>query len=180
MYMFKKIQLEYNFDSILNANYDVHSGTCIAHQAKEIPEIYKNIGGHPKSYCLENTTIHQLWWDKDTLDFDNLSKQLGMEIISVSSIRQDPGNCIPYHKDMFYKVKKDFPNRSEPIVRANIFLEDYKLGHFFQATLNETHQTVPAWCKNEGYIFDSSVYHLSSNAGLEPKYTLQISGFLLD
>ena len=178
--MFKKIQLDYDFSEILTANYDVHSGTCIAHQAKEIPEVYESIGGHPGSYCLENTTIHQLWWDRNTLDFDNLEDQLGMEIVSVSSIRQDPGNCIPYHRDMFYRVKKEFPDRHNTIVRANIFLEDYKLGHFFQATLDGTHQTVPNWNKNEGYMFDDSVYHLSSNAGLQPKYTLQFSGFLLD
>lgn len=178
--MFKLINLDNNFDFILNADYTTHSGTCIAHQAKEMPEIYDPIGGHPESYCLANTTIHQLWWNQDDVDFAELGNQLGIEVISVSSIKQDPGNSIPYHKDMFYKIKNKYPDRNDTIVRANIFLEDYKLGHFLQATLhNGEHYTVPNWKANDGYMFDSSIYHLSCNGGLEPKYTLQISGFLI-
>lgn len=178
--MLNKIYLDYDFSFILDNDHNSHSGTCIAHQAKEIPEIYKNIGGHPDSFCLENTTIHQLWWNKTDLDYSAIGNQLGMEVISVSSIRQDPGNSIPYHKDMFYKIRTAYPERTDTIVRANIFLEDYKLGHFFQVTLDNEHVTVPNWRKNEGYMFDQTIYHLSSNAGLEPKYTLQISGFLRD
>jgi hypothetical protein len=177
--MFKKIYLNYDFGFILNTDHDSHSGTCIAHQAKEIPEVYKKINGHPSSYCVENTTIHQLWWDRDKIDYELLGNQTGMEVISISSIKQDPGNSIPYHKDMFYKIKKKYPDRKETIARANIFLEDYKLGHFLQVTLDNKHVTVPNWTKNEGYMFDQSIYHLSANAGLESKYTLQISGFLV-
>ena len=178
--MFKKVLLDYDFLDVLTADYSSHSGTCIAHQEKEIPEVYGPIGGHPKSYCIENTTIHQLWWDNTQLDFDDIGEQLGIEVISVSSIKQDPGNSIPYHRDMFYKIRTVHPDRTDTIVRANIFLEDYKLGHFLQATVDNEHITVPNWKANEGYMFDSSVLHLSSNAGLEPKYTLQVSGFLLD
>ena len=178
--MFKEISLDYNFSDVLNTDHDSHSGTCIAHQAKEMPEVYDAIGGHPESYCVENTTIHQLWWDNTQIDFTTIGNQLGMEVISVSSIRQDPGNSIPYHKDTFYKIRTAHPERTDTIVRVNVFLEDYKLGHFFQATLDNEHFPVPHWNANEAYIFDSSVYHLSSNAGLDPKYTLQISGFLRD
>lgn len=177
--MFIEMSIDYDFDFILDTDHNSHCGSCITHQAKEIPEIYKD-NKHVDTFCLENTTIHQLWWDKDQLDYEKLGNLTGIDIVSISSIRQDPGNCIPYHKDMFYKIKKQYPNCNKKIVRYNVFLEDYKLGHFLQATIDDNHITVPNWKKNDGYMFDQTIYHLSSNAGLEPKYTLQISGFLRD
>jgi hypothetical protein len=177
--MIEPIQLDFDFSSALTANYSAHSGTCISHQVKELDDVYQNFGGLPDSYCLANTTLHQLWWTRAQLDYDQLEKLLTMEIVSISSIRQDPGNTIPYHRDMFHKISQLYPNRSEKKVRANIFLEDAKLGHMFQYTLNNKHQTATDWKANTGFLFDSEVLHLSCNAGMEPKYTLQISGFYL-
>lgn len=102
-----------------------------------------------------------------------------MEIVSISSIMQPPGNVIPYHRDMFYKISQRYPDRTEKKVRANIFLEDGKLGHILQFTLNNEHSTITNWTANTGFLFDSDILHLSCNAGMEPKYTLQISGFYL-
>ena len=178
--MFTSFKLDYDFSQVLAADHDQHSGSCAAHQAREIPEIYGATNGHPKSYCFENTTIHQLWWDRDQLDFDNIGRQLGIEVISISSIRQDPGNVVPYHRDTFFLIRQKFPDRHDTCVRANMFLEDSKLGHMLQVTLNERHEAVTEWQANTGFMFDSSILHLSCNAGLEPKYTLQISGFYRD
>ena len=175
--MFISLSIDYDFDFIINANYNSHSGSCITHQAKEIPEVYQD-GKHVSTFCTENTTIHQLWWSNEQIDYGELANLTGIDIVSISSIKQDPGHCIPYHKDMFYKIKKKYPESDRTIVRYNLFLENYKLGHFLQATVDGNHFTVPNWKKNDGYIFDQTVYHLSANAGLEPKYTLQISGFL--
>jgi hypothetical protein len=177
--MFKRISLNYDFAKVLASDHDRHSDSCAVHQAKEMPDIYGPYNGHPKSYCLANTTIHQLWWDRDDLDFDEIGRQLDMEVVSISSIRQDPGNVIPYHRDMFFKITQAYPDRKETKVRANIFLEASKLGHILQFTLNNKHETFADWEQNQGCIFDSSVLHLSCNAGLEPKYTMQVSGFYL-
>ena len=103
-----------------------------------------------------------------------------MEVVSISSILQEPGNVIPYHRDMFHKINERFPERSEPRVRANVFLQEGKLGHVLQFTVDQQHRTVTNWTANTGYMFDSEILHLSCNAGIEPKYTLQVSGLLLD
>jgi hypothetical protein len=176
------IPVSVNFDTltILSADHDQHSDTCMSHQIKELDDIYQEFGGYPKSYCLANTTIHQLWWDRNTIDYEDLGAQLGMEIGSISSIKQDPGNTIPYHRDMFHKIRAMHPDRKEKLVRVNIFLESAKLGHMLQFTLDGRHHTVTDWQKNTGYMFDSDVLHLSCNAGMEPKFTLQISGLYLD
>lgn len=170
----KKIKLNYDFDIFLNADYSTHEGSCIKHQVHELTDIHEQYGGFPKSYCFENTKIHQLWWNSEQIDFNNIGQQLGLEVITVSTILQPPGGVIPLHRDMFYQISKQYPDRAETKVRANIYLEDWKLGHFIQ--YNDTVST--HWKQGEGFLWDNEVLHLGANAGMEPKYTLQVSGFI--
>ena len=128
----KNISLNYNFNIFINADYSVHCGSCIKHQVYELIDIHEQFGGFPKSYCLENTMIHQLWWSADQIDYQDLGQQLGIEVITVSSILQPPGCVVPYHRDTFFQISQRYPDRKEPKVRANVYLEDYKLGHFIQ------------------------------------------------
>lgn len=178
--MFSEISVDYDFSAVLAADHLSHSDTCIHHQMRELRDIYDALGGFPDSYSRSNTTIHQLWWSPEQLDYEDIGGQLGMEVVSISSILQEPGHVIPYHRDMFHKINERFPDRSEPRVRANVFLQPGKLGHVLQFTVDQQHRTVTNWKANTGYMFDSEILHLSCNAGIEPKYTLQVSGLLLD
>jgi len=177
--MLKKINLDYNFDIFLNADYSVHEGSCISHQVHELTDIHEEYGDFPDSYESENTKIRQLWWDNTQVDFDAIGKQLGIEPITISTILQPPGNTIPIHRDTFFQINKRFPNDTRLKVRANIYLEEWKVGHFLQYQEhdkqwhNSTH-----WNAGDGFIWDSQHLHLSSNAGMKPKYTLQVSGFM--
>ena len=177
--MLKKINLDYNFDIFLNADYSVHEGSCISHQVHELTDIHEEYGGFPDSYENNNTKIRQLWWDNTQVDFDAIGKQLGIEPITISTILQPPGNTIPIHRDTFFQINKRFPNDTRLKVRANIYLEEWKVGHFLQYQEhdkqwhNSTH-----WNAGDGFIWDSQHLHLSSNAGMKPKYTLQVSGFM--
>ena len=172
--MVKNIKLEIDFTEFLNADYNSHSGSCIFHQKRENKDIYKkHKTSFPETYEETNTIIHQVWWDSQELK-DKLGELLDMDVKTISTIQQDPGNTIPVHKDKFYLMGKEFPNDNRTKVRANIFLEDWKMGHFLQ--YNDV--IAPKWKAGEGYMWDSEVDHLSCNAGLDPKYTLQISGFL--
>jgi hypothetical protein len=178
--MFKKIQLsDFNFDIFLNADYTQHTGSCINHQVHELTDIHTKYGGFPTSYCLENTMIHQLWWTKEQIDFEDLGNKLGIDVVTVSSILQPPGCVVPLHRDTFYQINKKYPERQDHKVRANIFLENYKVGHFVQyLDENQKIYTVDNWDRGDGYIWDSEILHLSCNAGMQDKYTLQVSGFL--
>ena len=172
--MIKKIKLNYDFLIFLNADYTQHEGSCIKHQVHELTDIHEQYGGFPETYQYANTLIHQLWWDNTQVDFEILGRQLGMEVITVSSIQQPPGCVIPLHRDTFFQINKQYPNKTETKVRANIFLEDWKLGQFLQ--YND--EVCSYWQAGEGFLWDSSVLHLSANAGMQDKYTLQVSGFL--
>ena len=176
--MLKEIKIDYPLDIFLNADYSIHSGSCIAHQIHELKDVH-NEYGFGETYDFGNTTIQQLWWAETQIDFNELGKQLDMEVVTVSSILQPPGNVIPLHRDTFFQINKRYPDDTRLKVRANIYLEDWKVGHFLQyqeadkSWHNSTH-----WSQGEGWMWDSKHLHLSSNAGMNDKYTLQISGFL--
>jgi hypothetical protein len=174
--MINKVNLDYDFSTILAADYNQHEGSCMGHQKKELDDIYQKYGGYPDSFNYDNTKIHQLWWDRTQVDYEEFGRQLNMEVIMVSSILQEPGCMIPLHRDTFFQINKNYPDRKEIKVRSNIYLEDWKLGHFIQYSDEvSTH-----WQAGEGLQWDSLVEHLSANAGLQNKFTLQISGFLIE
>lgn len=175
----KKINLDLDFKKLLQADYSVHMGSCISHQVHELKDIHDKFGGFPDTYNIHNTKIHQLWWTSSDLDYERLGDQLGMEVITVSTILQPPGCVVPYHKDTFYQISKKYPDRTEIKVRANIYLEDYKMGQFIQYKQNDLYITDTNWRAGEGFLWDSEILHLSANAGFENKFTMQVSGFLL-
>jgi hypothetical protein len=63
--------------------------------------------------------------------------------------------------------------------RANIYLENYKMGQFIQYELDGKFETSTNWKAGDGFLWDSNILHVSSNAGFQDKYTLQVSGFAL-
>ena len=169
------IKIDVDTDVFFNVKWEDYRGSCIQHQKDEQKDLHPD-NKMPESLVLDNTAIHQKFFTKDEVDFDLLGEQTNMEVVSVSVIKQEPGNIIPLHRDMFYKIDSEHPEREEEKVRANIFLEDWKSGHYLEFDKEPcTH-----WKANEGYILNKEVIHLSANAGLEDKYTLQISGFYND
>jgi hypothetical protein len=178
--MLKKIKVDFDFSAFLSADYTLHSGSCVKHQVHELTDIHSTYGGFPKSYCLENTMIHQLWWDETQVDYIELGKQLGIEVVTVSTIMQPPGCTVPLHRDTFYAINQKYPDRKELKVRANIYLEDYKIGQFIQYQDESGYSTSSDWVAGEGFLWDNNVLHLSTNAGMQDKYTLQVSGFYIN
>ena len=177
--MFNTIHLDIDFAPFVNADYSIHVGSCIKHQVHEISDIHEEYGGFPDSYNIHNTKIHQLWWDNTQVDYVELGRQLNMEVITVSTIKQPSGCVVPFHRDTFFQIKKQCPDRKEIKVRANIYLEDYKMGQFIQYKLNDKFETSTNWKAGDGFVWSSDILHVSSNAGFQDKYTMQVSGFLL-
>ena len=116
---------------------------------------------------------------EEEINFEELGNKLNMEVITVSSICQPPGCVIPLHRDTFFRIKEKFPNDTRLPVRANVYLEDYKVGQFIQYIDEQSkYQTSTNWQQGDGFLWDSEPLHLSANAGMQNKYTLQVSGFL--
>lgn len=181
--MLRQVHLDYDLSVFLEpkADYSIHKGTCLAHQLTELTDIHKEYG-LGQTYDENNTIIQQLWYTPDQVDFIDLGSKLEMEVITVSSILQPPGNVIALHRDTFYQINKKYPNDKRLKVRANIYLEDWKVGHLIQyqdINNNKKWKTSDNWQAGDGFIWSSDVLHLSANAGMKNKFTLQVSGFLL-
>lgn len=177
---FRKVQLDVDFAKFVTAEYSqAPLDSPIEHQRRDLAWLYEPYGGYPDSFIKDNTGLQQLWWSPEDIDYDALGDELGMEVVTVSSLKQNPGNVIPLHIDAFYRLRQSRPNDDTAIpVRANIFLEDSDIGHMLQFVVGDEVVSATDWRAGQGYLFDKNVPHLSSNAGLRPKYTLQVSGFL--
>jgi len=180
--MIKKIHLDFHKSFFLppSQDYSVHKGTCLTHQVKELTDIHKEYG-LGETYTADNTVIQQLWYTEDQVDYKELGQKLGMEVVTVSSILQPPGNVIALHRDTFFQINKKYPDDKRTKVRANIYLQDWKVGHMLQYKSEEDQawKTSDNWLAGDGFIWDSKPLHLSANAGMQDKFTLQISGFLI-
>lgn len=173
--MYRKIHLDVDYNHFMQIDLPEDS-TCIKHQIHELTDIHEKYGGFPKSYVVENTKIHQKFWTEDEVDFKMLDEKLGIETVTVSTIMQPPGNVIPLHRDTFFQIKKRFPESKRTIVRCNIYMEDWRTGHFLQYD----DKICTHWKQGDGHMWDSEILHLGANAGMEDKHTLQVSGFLND
>jgi len=179
--MILKTKLDLDLSVFLKADYNAHKGSCISYQVREQDDIHGTFGGFPESYSEENTKIQQLWFDDGDIDYKAFGDVLGMEVITVSTILQPPGNTVTMHRDTFFKINNQYPDDKRTKVRANIYLEDWAPGHLIHyQDENKEWQSSTHWKAGDGFIWDSSHLHLSANAGMTPKYTLQISGFLND
>tara|TARA_R100001377_G_C3177337_1_gene105282 strand:- start:501 stop:1058 length:558 start_codon:yes stop_codon:yes gene_type:complete len=173
--IFEPVKIDMDTSVFFNVKWEDYRCSCIQHQKVEQTDLHPD-NKMPESLVLDNTAIHQKFFGRGEVNYELLGKQTGIGVVSVSVIKQEPGNIIPKHKDMFFKIKEQFPKSNAELVRANIFLEDWKSGHY----LEFDEQPQYHWKANEGYLINDQVIHLSANAGLEDKYTLQISGFYND
>ena len=178
--MIEHIKLDYDLNVFLDADYEQHHGSCISYQIREQKDQHEKAGGFPKSYSEENTKIQQLWFDDGDVDYKILGEQLNMDVKTVSTILQPPGNTVTLHRDTFFKFKDLYPDDLRPKVRANIYLQDWEPGHLIHYQDHDIEwQCSDHWSAGDGFLWDSNHLHLSGNCGLKDKYTLQISGFYL-
>ncbi len=182
--MLQHLNLDFDYSFFLppNADYSVHKGSCISYQREEQNNLYTEYGdGY--SFDENNTVIQQIWHDVEHPIVKELAKELNIEAKTCSSILQPPGNVVTLHRDTFFKFKKLYPDDKRTKVRANIYLEDWKVGHMIQyqdINNNKKWKTSVDWKAGYGFLWSDKVLHLSMNGGMKDKYTLQISGFYLE
>lgn len=101
---------------------------------------------------------------------------LGWKDIGTSYYRMTSGTVMPVHQDRYVKYIRlfDLEGQEHTIRRALILLEDWKPGHYLEVQgepiVKWKAGTIAEW------IYDTP--HMAANIGLEPRYTLQITGHL--
>jgi hypothetical protein len=107
---------------------------------------------------------------------DMFSGILEHSMVTVNLVK--PGNFIPPHKDMFIKLchyadEHRINLTNKEAVRINVFLQDHKLGHFFEMENN----VCMNYTKGDFAVIKQGKIHSVINIGNENRYTLQVSGF---
>lgn len=94
--------------------------------------------------------------------------------ISTSYYRMDTCTILPVHKDIYkrYVELYQLKGNEHKIRRAIVFLEDWKSGHYLELQ----GKPIVEWNKGFTVIWAYDAPHMAANIGLNPRYTLQITG----
>ena len=103
-----------------------------------------------------------------------LCNKLGWRDIGCALYQMNCGNIIPVHRDHYTVYKKIIGIRPDQIWRAVVFLEDWKSGHYFE--INS--KPITQWSAGDYVVWNNDVPHMAANVGVEPRYTLQITGWI--
>ena len=98
--IFEPVKIDIDTDVFFNVKWEDYRCSCIQHQKIEQSDLHPD-NKMPKSLVLDNTAIHQKFFERSDVDYEELGKQTGIGGMSVSVIKQEPGNIIPIQSDMF-------------------------------------------------------------------------------
>jgi hypothetical protein len=108
--------------------------------------------------------------------FVNIYRELGWKDIGTSYYRMGTGTVLPTHGDLYLRYIELFKLQGQEhrIRRAIVFLEDWKPGHYSEAG----NVVKVNWRAGDAIEWSYDAPHMAANMGLEPRYTLQITGHL--
>jgi hypothetical protein len=112
------------------------------------------------------------WNDK----FVKIYQEMGWKDIGTSYYRMTTGTVLPTHSDLYVRYIKlhNLKGQEHRIRRAIIFLEDWKAGHYSEIA---GHGMVN-WEAGTALEWEYALPHAAANIGIEPRYTLQITGWV--
>lgn len=110
-------------------------------------------------------------WNSKFIDF---FASMGWKDIGTSYYRMTSGTVMPVHQDRYVKYVNlfDLQGQEHTIRRAIVLLEDWKSGHYLEVMGNP----VTNWHRGQVVEWTYDTPHMAANIGLEPRYTLQITG----
>ena len=92
--------------------------------------------------------------------------------VGVSFYKMPTGVILPTHRDTYKKYRKLFRCKLKDCIRAIIFLDKWKPGHFFEIANN----SIIKYRKGDFIVWYGNTPHMAANIGLQDRYTMQITG----
>lgn len=110
-------------------------------------------------------------WNQRFIDFFEAK---GWQDVGTSYYRMETGTVLPNHADLYKKYIElfDLAGKEDSIYRAVVFLEDWDSGHY--AEYNSS--PFVNWRAGDCVIWHYDTPHMAANLGINPRYTLQITG----
>ena len=108
--------------------------------------------------------------------FVELYEAQGWKDIGLAYYRMPTGTVMPVHQDLYKRYIEvfDLQGQEQSIRRALVLLENWKSGHYLEV------MGVPTvdWQAGAVVEWPYDTPHMAANIGLEPRYTLQITGHI--
>lgn len=131
--------------------------------------------GYQAKICgdLCDMRAQQPSWNHKVVD---LYRSRGWQDIGTAYYRMSTGTVMPVHRDLYKKYISiyNLQGREHDIRRSIVFLEDWKSGHYLEI---DGHPIV-GWRAGTTIEWSNDTPHMAANLGLEPRYTLQITGHI--
>ena len=107
--------------------------------------------------------------------FINHFRERGWLDIGTSYYRMNTGTVLPTHGDLYKRYVELFglAGREHRIHRAIIFLQDWRPGHYAEYE----GRPFVNWSAGDVVEWRYDTPHMAANLGLDPRYTLQITGW---
>jgi hypothetical protein len=105
-------------------------------------------------------------WVKD------VGNQIGLSNCGYNFYKMSTLDIMPPHYDHFETYCRVFNIDQSKAFRAIVFLQDWKPGHYFEYDK----KSFGSWDKGDYVLYSYDIEHAASNIGIEPRYTLQITG----
>jgi hypothetical protein len=129
--------------------------------------------GYQSKICGEMADMRsrQPSWNYKFVDF---FESKGWKDIGTSYYRMTSGTVMPVHQDRYVRYSRlfDLADRQQDIRRALVMLEDWKSGHYLEVES----KAIVEWRAGMVVEWYHDTPHMAANLGLEPRYTLQITG----
>ena len=108
--------------------------------------------------------------------FIELYESQGWKDIGLAYYRMPTGAVMPVHQDLYRKYVEVFnlQEQEQTICRALVLLEDWKSGHYLEVN----GAPIVDWQAGQVVEWKYDTPHMAANIGLEPRYTLQITGHI--
>jgi hypothetical protein len=93
--------------------------------------------------------------------------------VGLGFFRMNTMEMFPVHQDHYISYRKLF-NITDPttIWRCVVFLDNWKSGHYMEVDGNP----IVNWNRGDYVMWNYDVPHYAGNSGVEPRYTMQITG----
>lgn len=108
--------------------------------------------------------------------FVDIFSAMSWKNIGTSYYRMNTGTVLPTHGDLYVKYIQlyNLQGQEHRIRRAIVFLEDWRPGHYAEY-LDEP---LIKWSAGTVIEWPYDTPHMAANMGTEPRYTLQITGWV--
>lgn len=129
--------------------------------------------GYSGKFCgdMADMRTRQPSWNHKFID---LYERWGWKDIGTSYYRMSSGTVMPVHQDRYVKYMQlfDLVGKEHTIRRALVLLETWRSGHYLEVM----DQPFVKWSAGTVVEWTYDAPHMAANLGLEPRYTLQITG----